>query len=176
MHPIAPAAIMVCGRTPTRVLETKVLIMDVSWLIRERILPFNALEWDFSDHGDYRTNYVKYATIYINDVDLLYYFIDIQDYDRIEVVAIYYGTISSTPTINIVEVSGISDTMYIVDEGDWNQGQYSLEEFTLINNPMSPKKISAEKNILFLSSNSSASLSNNSTVAQSPKLAPQANL
>lgn len=71
------------------------------------------------------------------------------NYDRIEVVAIHYDAINATPTINIVEVSPVASTVRITDEGDWTNGQYSLDEFVLVSNPFKAKTIATKNNILF---------------------------
>lgn len=57
------------------------------------IIPF---EWDFGSHGNYRTNYFKNAALYLHDVDLLYYFIDIQDLIRLDESMHYLSEILHT--------------------------------------------------------------------------------
>ncbi len=57
------------------------------------IIPF---EWDFGSDGNYRTNYFKNAALYLHDVDLLYYFIDIQDLTRLDESMRYLNEILHT--------------------------------------------------------------------------------
>ncbi len=63
---------------------------------KDLLLDINALEWNFGGQGDYRNNYYKNATLYLNDVDLLFYFIDIQNFDRLEESLRYFSEILHT--------------------------------------------------------------------------------
>lgn len=58
-----------------------------------RIIP---QEWDFGGQKNYRTNYFKNAAFYLNDVDLLYYFIDTQDLIRLDESMQYLSEILHT--------------------------------------------------------------------------------
>ena len=48
------------------------------------LLGTTLLEWDFGGQKNYRANYFKNAELYLSDIDLLFYIIDIQDSKRIE--------------------------------------------------------------------------------------------
>ncbi|MHA1111318.1 MAG: ADP-ribosylation factor-like protein [Promethearchaeota archaeon] len=72
-------------------------------------LSFIPLEWDFGGQGNYRTNYFKNAALYLHDIDLLYYFIDIQDLIRLDESMQYLSEIlhtlenfNNSPIIQIV--------------------------------------------------------------------------
>ncbi len=104
----------------------------------------NTIQYRGSDYLDSNGNPVisgKGVRIKIEDID--------DTYDRIEVVAIHYDRIHSTPRIYIVEVSPTTSTMYFTDEGLWDIGEYSLSEFLLISNPFVAKTIASKNNILF---------------------------
>ena len=96
---------------------------------------------DALDDDGSRLDSGKGVRIKIEDIDT--------DFDRIEVVAIYYPSINGTPEIYEVITSPVSSTMYFTDDGAWDGIKYSLDEFTIINNPMKCKTLASEKNILF---------------------------
>jgi uncharacterized protein (TIGR02145 family) len=71
------------------------------------------------------------------------------DYDRIEIVAIHYSALNEEPKIHIVDIKSVSSTIYVTDEGLYNLGDYTLAQYTLINNPFICKTIDTKNNILF---------------------------
>jgi hypothetical protein len=72
-------------------------------------------------------------------------------YDRIEIIAIHYTTLTGDPTINIVSRLNISGTsLLFTDSGNYNQGTYSLNEFRTLGGLLfSCKTLSAKDNRLF---------------------------
>jgi hypothetical protein len=102
---------------------------------RELSLGITAVEWDFGGQEPYRDNYFENATVYLNDVDLLFYFIDVQNLERIKESLTYLSRIIHTlenfkrsPLIQIAlhkfdpdlefspaqkqMIAGIQDTLY----------------------------------------------------------------
>lgn len=73
------------------------------------------------------------------------------DYDRIDVVAIHYSDLNGTPKIYLVDTKPVASSITVVDEGLYTNGEYSLEEFSLINNGFKCQTIAAKNNILFAS-------------------------
>lgn len=96
---------------------------------------------DALDDDGNSVNSGKGIVIQISDLDT--------DYDRIEVVAIHYSSLNAAPNIYIIDTKPVSSSIYIHDQGLYNQGSYSLEEFVLINNPFTCKTLNAKNNILF---------------------------
>ncbi|MBD3353948.1 MAG: hypothetical protein GF364_20870 [Candidatus Lokiarchaeota archaeon] len=63
---------------------------------QRRLLGTDLLEWDFGGQENYRTNYFKNAEIYLSEVDLMFYIIDIQDEKRIEEAQSYLHQLLTT--------------------------------------------------------------------------------
>lgn len=71
-------------------------------------------------------------------------------YDRIEVVAIHYTSIINDPEISIVGRFNVTSTLNFLDDGSYNQGTYSLNEFRTLGGLLfSPKTIASKDNKLF---------------------------
>jgi len=83
----------------------------------------------------------KSVKMVINNVDT--------DYDKIEIVAIHYADINEAPNINIVVTTEVDSTIHFIDSGVYEQGYYSITEYTALSNLFVPKAIASKKNILF---------------------------
>jgi len=71
------------------------------------------------------------------------------DYDKIEIIAIHYSDIIEAPNIYVVTTVPVGSTVYFTDNGVYDQGTYTLAEYTALSNLFVPKTLATKKNILF---------------------------
>jgi hypothetical protein len=75
---------------------------------------------------------------------------DTSKYDNIEVIALHYNEKESTPVINIVGKYPIANTINIVDTGNSYIGTLTLDEYTMVKNPIYAKTMTVRDNRLFI--------------------------
>lgn len=60
------------------------------------VLGAKLLEWDFGGQKNYRRNYFKNAELYLTDIDMLFFIIDVQDRKRVEEAESYLHQMLTT--------------------------------------------------------------------------------
>lgn len=70
-------------------------------------------------------------------------------FDRVEIVSIWYGSLNGTPIINVVSRQPFSSTVTFTDTGTYI-ASLTLDEFTLLSNPLYAKSIAIKDQRMFL--------------------------
>ena len=93
------------------------------------------------DNGN-QSNSGKSVTMTISNIDT--------SFDQIQIVAIHYVSLNSTPSINIVAIKPTDDTIRFTDDGVYDLGSVTLEEYRLLSPRLfTARTLETKDNILF---------------------------